>query len=142
MLMVAIPVQTKDLHALNAPELAREGLGYPVVLLYKGWSMSLGPRLPQGAESYGVPCVPVLWKPMEGEDPNSADVLTTLLAAWGTATAPRLVEATDWVQQTSSLPVGAGVIPASFLWPLTPNAEDIDEDQGELVIKPTKMLDV
>ena len=54
-----------------------------------------------------------------------------------------MVEATDWVQQTSSLPVVAGVRPASFLWPLTPNAEDIDEDQGELVIKPTKMcLDV
>ena len=120
--LVAIPVTTVGLDGLLSPQLAKHGRGFPVLLLSKEPAMAVGPRPARDSqdEPFGAPAYPVVWKPLGGGDPQPADVLTSVLAMWGNATVPRLVDAELWTNASSSNPVVAHEIPAEHRWPVAP----------------------
>ena len=131
---VAIPVRTEDMNRLINPDIAKEGMGYPVCLIGKEQKIQVGPKLGPDEEFFGAPCRPPLLFLLPGPDPSAAEVLTSVLAAWGQATAPRLVEAELWEQATAMDPVVASTIPAPMRWPMITPAPR-QRDEGALMLR-------
>ena len=131
--LVALPVTTAAMPSLLSPELAQDGVGYPVVLLSVEPLMTVGPRPHDQANSehFGSPCLPILRTSAGAAEPESIDVLTSVLALWGTATTPRLVSAEEFEQATAVVPVQAGVVPAEWRWPCVINENIQDDAAGE-----------
>ena len=129
-LIVAIPVPTAALDGLLSPHLAKQGRGYPVLLISREDAITVGPRPARvdQDEPFGLPAYPVLWFPTPGGDPQPADVLTSVLGLWGTSTAPRLVESELWTNASATNPVVANEIPAVHRWPMV---QRIQQDNFE-----------
>jgi hypothetical protein len=135
--LVALPVTTVAMSSLLSPEVAREGLGYPVILLFdltQQQVMTVGPRPRADAESFGLPCHPVLWMSPDAMEPKSADILTSVLAMWSTATTPRLVAPEEFQQATGINPVHASEVPAEWCWPPSPAPALQLERHGEFFL--------
>ena len=130
-MLVALPVTTAAISNLLSPDLAREGLGYPVLLLSEEPVMTVGPRLQAGADNFGLPCSPILCMTRTAVLPSSVDVLVTTLSLWGTATTPRLVAAEEFEQATALDPVQTALVPAEWRWPYQPPEDDLNDNTGE-----------
>ena len=129
--LVALPVTTAAISSLLSPELAREGHGYPCILLSEEPDMAVGPRPPAGSGHFGLPCLPVLWMSATATAPSPVDVLVSSLAVWGTATTPRLVAAEEFRQATSIDPVISALVPAEWRWPFQAATDSDDDANGE-----------
>ena len=131
--MVALPVTKDEINSLKSPELAREGLGYPVVFLSEEPKMMVGPPPAAESDHFGLTCLPVLWMTQTATLPSSVDVLVSTLALWGTATTPRLVAAEEFEQATAFDPVLSALVPAEWRWPFQPDNQSQDDVEGEFL---------
>ena len=77
----------------------------------------MGPRPGEEEGNFGLPCYPVLVMLADAVMPPSGEVVEATRNLWSSAVQPFLLDATQWVETTSQMPVNTEEREVEFPWP-------------------------